>query len=286
MNLYALLTLGRVSLLPTVWSNCLAGWVLAGGHGTGRLAGVCPVATMLFLGAAFLNDAFDAEFDRERRPARPIPSGRINRRQVWQIGSALLVLGVVGAGALGSSALLLALMAAGAAVIYHATHRRTPLAALLPGICRFLLYLLAADAAGSIHGHAIWCGLALGAYAAGVSYLARKETRPGPVAWWPLLSLGAPVLLALLLNGSSPDGTSYLERAVYLSLLLVIWILPGLRFAFGREARQIGFAVANLQAGMVLVDLLATVGEPWGVLPAFAVFFLATLLLQRFVPAT
>jgi hypothetical protein len=115
----------------------------------------------------------------------------------------------------------------------------------------------------------------------GLSYLARKESILGPVRWWPVATLAAPLLLAFLGN-----GPGYLERAFPLGLLLVIWILPSLRFAFRKDAPQIGFAVANLLAGIVLVDLLATAAEPWFMGPAFGVLFLLALLLQRFVPAT
>src|SRR5437867_6492190 len=80
------LILGRVSNLPTVWSNCLAGWLLGGG-GTGWMfLLVCLGATCLYLGGMFLNDAFDVEFDRRQRTERPIPSGAITLSAVWRWG--------------------------------------------------------------------------------------------------------------------------------------------------------------------------------------------------------
>ena len=57
------LVLGRVSNVPTVWTNCLAGWLLAGGGEWTRFAWLCAGATLVYLGGMFLNDAFDAEFD-------------------------------------------------------------------------------------------------------------------------------------------------------------------------------------------------------------------------------
>ena len=73
--LRALLILGRVSNLPTVWSNCLAGWWLGGGGNYANLLLLLLGATLLYAGGMFLNDAFDAEFDTQYRRARPIPSG-------------------------------------------------------------------------------------------------------------------------------------------------------------------------------------------------------------------
>ena len=76
-QLRTLLTLSRVSHLPTVWSNCLAGWWL-GGHGNvSKLPLLFLGVSALFTGGMFLNDAFDADFDRQRRTERPIPSGAI-----------------------------------------------------------------------------------------------------------------------------------------------------------------------------------------------------------------
>src|ERR1043166_9840735 len=69
------LILGRVSNLPTVWSNCLAGWWLGGGGEVGNLPFLFIGATLLYLGGMFLNDACDAEFDRQHRRERPFPSG-------------------------------------------------------------------------------------------------------------------------------------------------------------------------------------------------------------------
>src|SRR3954453_21514837 len=91
-----LLVLGRVSNLPTVWSNCLAGWALAGSVPlTGdfrqmieqpvRLLVLCAGASLLYIGGMYLNDAFDADFDRQHRRERPIPSGAIPVAAVWTL---------------------------------------------------------------------------------------------------------------------------------------------------------------------------------------------------------
>src|SRR6059058_5699428 len=88
-----LLDLGRVSNLPTVWSNCLAGWWLGGGRHAEKLPFLFLGAALLYVGGMFLNDAFDAVFDRQYRPERPIPSGHITRSTVWKWGLYWLVLG-------------------------------------------------------------------------------------------------------------------------------------------------------------------------------------------------
>jgi 4-hydroxybenzoate polyprenyltransferase len=280
-NLRALLVLGRVSNLPTVCSNCLAAWVLGGG---GRLLDFVLLnvgAALLYLAGLYLNDAFDADFDRQRRPARPIPSGQVTHDLVWRLGWLWLSGGVGVFLLVGWESFVVAVVLAGLIVLYNAVHKRTALSVLLMGSCRFLLYLLGAASARELSGLAIWSGLALGAYVVGLSYLARKESILGPVSWWPAATLVVPAGLAFLAN-----GPGYRERAFSLSLLLAIWILPSLRFAFRKGSPQIGFAVSNLLAGIVLVDLLATASEPWFAAPAFGALFVLALLLQRFVPAT
>src|SRR5260221_10868060 len=91
--LRTLLVLGRASNLPTVWSNCLAGWCLAGRGNLEHLPLLLAGAPLLYLGGMFLNDAFDADFDSEHRRERPIPSGAITLKSVWRIGLALLAAG-------------------------------------------------------------------------------------------------------------------------------------------------------------------------------------------------
>ena len=93
-QLRTLLVLGRVSNLPTVWSNCLAGWWLGGGGNLWKLPFLLLGVSALYTGGMFLNDAFDADFDRQRRPERPIPSGKIAAQLVWRIGLGQLGSGV------------------------------------------------------------------------------------------------------------------------------------------------------------------------------------------------
>src|SRR5688572_13786957 len=101
----ALLVLGRVSNLPTVWSNCLAGWALAGGvpltadyrqmiDEPRNFLVLCLGASLMYIGGMYLNDAFDADFDRQHRRERPIPSGAIGVTAVWTLGTIWLIGGL------------------------------------------------------------------------------------------------------------------------------------------------------------------------------------------------
>src|SRR5882672_1844198 len=121
--LRALLILGRASNLPTVWSNCLAGWLLGGGGEPRRLALLCLGATLVYLGGMFLNDAFDAQFDQQHRPERPIPSGAIQAGTVWKWGFVFLGLGWLVLGWLGNATLVLATVLVLSILIYDAVHK-------------------------------------------------------------------------------------------------------------------------------------------------------------------
>src|SRR5208282_1792658 len=110
----------------------------------------------LFTGGTFLNDAFDAEFDRQRRAARPIPSGAISPAAVWGWSFAWL----------GPGVLTLALLAC--IIIYDATHKVLIASPWLMGLCRFWIYVIAGSAGDAgVNGGPIWCGAALAAYVAG-----------------------------------------------------------------------------------------------------------------------
>src|SRR5260221_2068329 len=111
-QLRTLLILGRVSNLPTVWSNCLAGWILGGGVQVARLIVLCAGATFLYTGGMYLNDAFDAQFDLQHRPERPIPSGAIRAATVWKWGLSWLLLGLLSLSLLGKVTTLLAVLLA------------------------------------------------------------------------------------------------------------------------------------------------------------------------------
>lgn len=280
--LRTLLVLGRTSNLPTVWSNCLAGWIL-GGQGDWHLFTLlCLGATSVYVGGMFLNDAFDANFDRQYRKERPIPAGAISEAAVWLWSFAGLTTGTMLLIALGKGATLFTVLLVGCIVLYDAVHKLIVLSPLLMAACRFLLYLVAASAAEEgVTGLALWSALALAAYVLGLSYIARKESLGGPPPFWPASLLALPILLALLVNSDADPG-----RALVLSGVLAGWALRCIRSAFWSDEPCIGRSVAGLLAGIVLVDLLAVAPEryPFGL--AFLLLFGAALLFQRFIPAT
>jgi len=70
----------------------VGGW--AGAGCADRLPLLLEEQSLLYIGGMFLNDAFDATFDRQYRTERPIPSGAVKERTVWLCGLACIALGV------------------------------------------------------------------------------------------------------------------------------------------------------------------------------------------------
>ena len=128
MTLSTLLRLGRVSNLPTVWTNALGGAVLSGIQPDLVTVALAALAlTFFYEGGMWLNDAFDAEIDAKERANRPIPNEEIGRQTVFIGGFAMLAIGAAIAFSLGVYAGLAGLSLAGAIVAYAWLHKHVTL---------------------------------------------------------------------------------------------------------------------------------------------------------------
>jgi hypothetical protein len=281
-RLRTLLVFGRASNLPTIWSNCLAGWWL-GGHGnTGKLPFLFAGVTLLYFGGMYLNDAVDVNFDRQHRKQRPIPSGAISEGAVWKLGLLWLALGLACLFRVGSTTGQLGVILVVCILLYDIVHKVITFSPLLMGACRLFAYIVAASiGAGGVTGWAIWCGLALALYIIGLSFLARRESARGPIQYWPIPFLAAPMVLAYFMNAGD-----YRKSAALLCLVLGLWILRSLRAVLWSMDRQIGRTVSGLLAGIVFVDWLAVADAPRELGAVFVALFGLALLFQRFIPAT
>jgi 4-hydroxybenzoate polyprenyltransferase len=171
----ALLRLARISNLPTIWSNVLAASVLAGGMPSSSLVLVLVAMSAFYAGGMFLNDVYDREIDARERPERPLPSGAVTPGTVWMIGSALLALGVALLGMFGTASAFAGLALAAGIVVYDAWHKGNALSPLIMGLCRALVYVGTALAAGTALSLSILAAaLALLAYVIALTELAKR----------------------------------------------------------------------------------------------------------------
>ena len=284
------LKLGRVSNLPTVWTNTVAAIVLAGAAVTSTATPALLAAmTLFYLGGMYLNDAFDADIDARERPERPIPAGDIARTTVFIVGYFLLAAGLA----------LLCLAAfqspehtgvwpgvsgvilTGAIVFYNWHHKGNVLSPVVMGLCRLLIYV----SVGFCFAVVLPLPLLIGAvllfsYLIGLTYVAKQENLGEVKNLWPMLFLAAPVIYGGVLSSEAWPTLAYWVIFV-VAMVAALWLVRR------RQSGDIPRAVVSLIAGMSLLDaiLISGAGEPG--IALFAVLgFALTLGLQRVVSGT
>ena len=345
----ALFDLGRISNLPTIWSNCLAAWVLAGAGFSlsesmhfKELEGIfgwlahaarlpllfipAAAASFLYMGGTALNDVFDADYDREHRPERPIPSGVFTLAQVWGFAVCALLVGggiflYIGMSTADGVVIAMAVGLVGLIVLYDWIHKRSVWASVPMGACRFVLYVLVAFAATHVtHIFAVSkpqrfdemtmeslenpglsavqltgvlaIAVALFAYIVALTLSARAESGEESVQGTRKTSLllYLPVVACigvLVLNKASIE--QYLG-ALIVGTIFIVWTKSAIRLLYDttRERSRIGIAVGRLLAGICLVDGMVAAAAAPSHVPALVCvgLFFIALFLQRSVPGT
>ena len=288
----AALRLGRVSNLPTVWTNVLAGAVLAGAPlSAGLLTMLATAMSALYVGGMYLNDAFDAEWDRAHRPERPIPAGVVARSTVFTAGFGMLAFGVALVAALlvrgevpSVAPVLAALLTAGLIVFYDLHHKNNALSPLVMATTRVGVYATAGLCAARVDP-AVWIAAgALLCHVIGLSYVAKHETASRLLRLWPVGFLLVPLVYAawLVLSADAPLAPGLLWVAYMAAGAVALTRVPG----FGARPNP-GVAIPLLIANMSLLDGLFVAAAGHGA-PAVlcAAAWVLTLLLQRKVPGT
>jgi 4-hydroxybenzoate polyprenyltransferase len=278
------LRLGRVSNLPTVWTNALAGIVLAGGD----LADLRVVLTALslslfYVAGMYLNDAFDREFDARERPERPIPSGQVSAAAVFGAGFGMLLAGlaILALTGAGWRPLATGVVLAAAIVFYDWHHKGNALSPLLMGLCRVLVYVTAALTVSIALPLRLWVAAAVAlSYLIGLTYVAKQETLRRVDNLWPLGFLAVPLAYGI------PIAASGVLAAIVFVLFLG-WMLYALSFLVRPGRTNVPRAVVSLIAGISLLDALFVVGQGQAFLvPVAVAAFLMALALQRSIPGT
>jgi hypothetical protein len=290
MSWLTALRLGRVSNIPTVWANVLAGIVLSGAAVTVRPTILLLLSLSLFyIAGMFLNDAYDRDFDANNRPDRPIPAGDVAAATVFAYGFALLACGFFLLLALtypitadaGWQALFAGLLLAGLIVLYDSWHKQNPLSPLLMGLCRFLAYLTAGLAMTSaVPGQLVIAAIVSLSYLIGLTYVAKQESLRQIKNLWPLLFLAVPFVYGFhFITGG--------VATVVLYVMLLIAVIVALLFLFRPNTPDVPHAVMLLIAAISLLDglFMAAQGQPLLAAAAVAAFLL-TLFLQRFIAGT
>ena len=290
MKLSIALKLGRVSNLPTVWSNVLTGTALAGAATADcRLLLLVVSLSLFYVGGMFLNDAFDHDFDAKARPERPIPSGQVSATQVHAIGFGMLAVALALLAWVGYRyepltqwrPVAAGVALAAAIVFYNWHHKNNPLSPLIMGVCRMLVYLTAALAVSAvISQQVIVAAVVLLCYLIGLTYAAKNEHLGLLYSFWPLSFLAVPVIYGMYVAPARPV-------VVLPLLLLAAWASYALWLLRRRKPGDVPRAVVSLIAGISLLDamLLAGAGHilfAWLAVAAFVI----TLAQQRWISGT
>jgi 4-hydroxybenzoate polyprenyltransferase len=286
------LDLGRVSNLPSVWTNVLAAALLASAgqnyanwdwsiSTTTLLPGAMLALSLMYLGGMLLNDVVDADWDRQHQNPRPINQGRISQHLVQKAAifclvsavTLLLVLAWLKAGTAHLwpnlvAALFLVLVICG----YNFWHKKFRHSVWLMGLCRCGVYLVAATLLATPDPQLLLAGAVLAAFIAGVTYLAQQEHLNQLHQRWPVLLLFSPLVLAL----QQPQHAFFWVLLLFFSL----WILWSTSHYLKANQLKVRPLIGLLLASIPLLDalVLASIGQWQASLCCIAVF----LLLPRF----
>jgi hypothetical protein len=279
-----LLRLGRVSNLPTVWTNVIAGATIANADAAiAHVALVCGAMTAFYVGGMYLNDFFDRDIDARERPGRPIHAGEIGAGTVSTVGFALLAIGAALLAPFGLLTAIWGLALAAAIVLYDSWHKGNTFAPVIMGLCRALVYLATGAAvSGEIRSALIIGATALAAHVIGLTYAAKQENLNQVGRLWPLAILAGPLLFAL-------PGISSGWLVAVGSLILCVADIAAVRLLAKRVAPDaVPRAVSMLIAAVCLVDALAVALSGGGVLLVClcASGYLLTRLFQAVIPGT
>lgn len=180
------LDLARAGNFPSVWSNVLAALLLAG-VGAEMVPHLSWIVIFLagslaYAGGTTLNDVFDAGFDRQHRPERAIPTGRVSRATAGWVGGLQLAAGLGLLVWLGASPYAAAGLAA-TILGYNWLHKRWTGSVILMAGCRVMLAVTIATLPGNYFSpiFIIWITI-LFIYIVVLSLLARREYHPGAAA--------------------------------------------------------------------------------------------------------
>ena len=150
----AYLDLVRIPNVITAAADILAGFFYVDGSADDWRTCVLLIGAScsLYAGGVALNDVCDVEHDMRERAGRPIPSGRISRREAAVLSTLLLVVGFLlacasswWAAAVGGALLV-------AIVLYNGVLKRTAVAPTAMGVCRALNLILGMSVAPRVRG--------------------------------------------------------------------------------------------------------------------------------------
>jgi hypothetical protein len=179
----------------------------------GGLLGLWIGVSFTYVGGMILNDAFDAQWDREHRSGRPLATGIVSVRAAYAVGFLCLLLGIffTSVSAVqghGQTVFRLSLVLTALVLVYDRWHKGVAWAPVVMGLCRALLPIIGFFSGGglvndpSCQGFGLLRLLAhpfvLWALTFSITLVARHESglgRPPRWAEWLMYAIPLPFLL-------------------------------------------------------------------------------------------
>jgi len=298
-----LLAAGRVSNLPTVWTNVVVGAAIGLSLQFGEESSSLGLSfilailagSFLYVAGCFYNDYHDREWDAEYKPERAIPSGRLKASTLAKYTLAFTLIGVSLCGIIGMSGLAVAAWIVIFVFIYTRIHKKTALGIVPMGLCRAGLYFLGFVSVCELDGkmglqeylQVIIPAVGLMSYIAGITLVARTEAsgRASPeVALLGMVLLFVPVFTHFIQGEIGISSPLYFVGG---ALLLV--------FLKEKVGQSVGKFVSICLAGICVIDgmlLWNLVPRAFGDMSMYVAMsvmvlgFLLSVLMQKIAPAT
>lgn len=259
----------RLMRLPAVFSslsNILAAYLIAT---QGDIDGIILLQLLvasacLYLGGMVLNDYYDVEEDRKERPNRPIPSGQINLKTAGNLGYALITLGIIFAGFVGTTSLLIAIVLSICIVAYDRMAKSSYIGVVLMGSCRSLNWLLGLSAEPLAGLNSFLLILPIFFYISGLTSLSRVETTAkSKIALYFCvagLMLSAFLITALVNNGVLTHNWPLVLLVYGFCLVLIHLHKTWMNFT----PQNIQKSIMIMLMGVIPFDaIMAFAGGPW-----------------------
>jgi 4-hydroxybenzoate polyprenyltransferase len=188
-----------------------------------------------------LNDVVDIEEDREFRPSRPLPAGRISPAIAGHVANGLLILGPLLILAVTSfhetqklwmgAAFLASFLLSLTVRCYNSSLKKTFVGPILMGMCRSLNILMVGSTMFSVSKMETmpmalaWYAAAIGIYIVGVTVYASREesdSQTNVLALGLILEIAGVLLLAMFPMWSTPTRVWQLDPKLAYPLLIVL----------------------------------------------------------------
>ncbi|WP_242045614.1 MULTISPECIES: UbiA-like protein EboC [unclassified Calothrix] len=234
------LELMRPANIVTAWADILVGFAASGlglisaelinnsANTTNlvTLGWLLLATTGLYGGGIVFNDVFDAELDKQERPSRAIPSGRVSRENAAVLGMILFAIALFAASQVSGLSLAIAIFITCAALLYDSLAKHHPFfGPLNMGLCRGSNLLLGVSAVPAMILERWYLAIIPILYIAAITAISQGEVHGGKK----ITGVIAVILIAIVLTAVLSLGlfTEYtVISALPFAALLAVRVLP------------------------------------------------------------